>query len=107
MVKQLDALNSKAKAVRDLFTPDAIELRHQLSYLCAKSIIADPLQCRRKAEELLWKKCFYDVVTFSKIHSKVKNTILFFLIISSQHFLAFFWFATLEIKTYSTGQILS
>jgi hypothetical protein len=80
-VKQIDASNSKAKIIRDLFTPDAIELRNQLSYLCEKSIVADPLQCRRKAEDLLWRKCFYGVVTFAKINSKVS------IVLSPQPFL--------------------
>lgn len=64
---------SKAKVCQDLFTSEAIELRNQLSMLCAKSIAADPLQCRKKAEELLWKKCYYDVISSAKLLSKVKG----------------------------------
>jgi hypothetical protein len=70
-VKQLDSAVAKARACRDLFTPDIIELRSQLSYLCVKSMGADPIQCRRRAEELLWKKCYYDVITSTKINGKV------------------------------------
>lgn len=70
LVKQLDSAVVKAKACRDLFTPEVIELRSQLSYLCVKSMGADPLQCRRRAEELLWKKCYYDVITSAKINGK-------------------------------------
>lgn len=73
LIKQLDGLISRAKVCRDLFTTEAIELRNQLCMLCAKSIIADPLQCRKKAEELLWKKCYYDVISSAKILSKVKQ----------------------------------
>jgi len=71
LVKQLDGLVAKAKVCHDVFTPEAIELRAQLSHLCAKSITADPIQCRRRAEELLWKKCFYDVISFAKQIFKV------------------------------------
>ncbi|KAI9564133.1 hypothetical protein GHT06_007871 [Daphnia sinensis] len=70
LVKQLDSAVGKAKSCRDLFTPEVIELRSQLSYLCVKSMGADPLQCRRRAEELLWKKCYYDVITSAKISGK-------------------------------------
>jgi len=70
-VKQLDLAVAKARTCRDLFSPDVIELRSQLSYLCVKSMGADPIQCRRRAEELLWKKCYYDVISSTKINGKV------------------------------------
>ena len=72
LIRKLDSIVAKAlQGSGNLFTAEAIELRSQLTHLCNRSIIADPVQCRRKAEELLWRKCYYEVISAVKLNAKV------------------------------------
>ena len=75
MVKKLDAALSKVTNCRDLFRFELIELRQRLLALCSQSLATDPLQCRKKAEELVWRKCFYNVISMAKIFSQVPKSI--------------------------------
>jgi len=71
LIRKLDSIVAKAlQGSGNLFTAEAIELRSQLTHLCNRSIIADPVQCRRKAEELLWRKCYYEVISAVKLNAK-------------------------------------
>lgn len=50
----------------DLFTPKLKIHREKFREYCERLIFSEPLLFGHKAEELLWRKCYYDVVATAK-----------------------------------------
>jgi protein SMG5 len=70
IIKAHDAIFKQKKAYRDVFLPDAIMLRDRLQEYCEKLLFCSPVEYRRKAEELLWRKAFYDIIQLMKHNRK-------------------------------------
>ncbi|CAG5114669.1 unnamed protein product, partial [Candidula unifasciata] len=65
-IKCLDGINKGKKAYREVFSPDAVGLRNKLKDYCERLMFFNPVEYGRKAEEVLWRKVFYDVIQVVK-----------------------------------------
>ncbi|BFZ01958.1 hypothetical protein BsWGS_04997 [Bradybaena similaris] len=65
-IKCLDSINTGKKAYREVFSPDAVGLRNKLKDYCERLMFFNPVEYGRKAEEVLWRKVFYDVIQVVK-----------------------------------------
>ncbi|WAR00713.1 SMG5-like protein [Mya arenaria] len=65
-VKKLDESLKKKKAYREVFSQDAVGLRYKLREYCERLMFYNPLYYGRKAEEVLWRKVFYDIIQLIK-----------------------------------------
>ncbi|XP_017777944.1 PREDICTED: protein SMG5 [Nicrophorus vespilloides] len=65
--KRLDDARACANKILDLFKPSVQVLRSKLQEYCERLIFKEPLTFGLKAEEHLWRKCYYDVISTSKI----------------------------------------
>lgn len=79
-IKCLDNINKEKKAYREVFKQDAVGLRNKLKDYCEQLMFFNPIEYGRKAEEVLWRKVFYDVIqvikrsrTHVRHHSSVKT----------------------------------
>ncbi|GFO37961.1 protein smg5, partial [Plakobranchus ocellatus] len=79
-IKCLDNINKEKKAYREVFRQDAVGLRNKLKDYCEQLMFFNPIEYGRKAEEVLWRKVFYDVIQVIKRsrshvrhHSSVKT----------------------------------
>ncbi|CAL1537298.1 unnamed protein product, partial [Lymnaea stagnalis] len=68
-IKRLDSINKEKKAYREVFRQDAVGLRNKLKDHCERLMFFNPIEYGRKAEEVLWRRVFYDVIQVVK-HSK-------------------------------------
>ncbi|KAI8793396.1 nonsense-mediated mRNA decay factor SMG5-like [Biomphalaria glabrata] len=68
-LKRLDSINKEKKAYREVFRQDAVGLRNKLKENCERLMFFNPIEYGRKAEEVLWRRVFYDVIQVVK-HSK-------------------------------------
>ncbi|KAF5278649.1 hypothetical protein FQA39_LY00691 [Lamprigera yunnana] len=64
--RRLDDAHSCAQNVGDLFSPTVQIQRSRFQEYCERLIFSDPILFGRKAEELLWRKCYYDVISTAK-----------------------------------------
>lgn len=64
--RRLDDAHSCSKYVGDLFSPAVQIQRSRFQEYCERLIFSDPVLFGRKAEELLWRKCYYDVISMAK-----------------------------------------
>uniref|UniRef100_A0A8C1X7H0 Nonsense-mediated mRNA decay factor n=1 Tax=Cyprinus carpio TaxID=7962 RepID=A0A8C1X7H0_CYPCA len=55
---------------REVFKPENISLRNKLRELCVKLMFLHPVDYGRKAEELLWRKVYYEVIQVIKTNKK-------------------------------------
>lgn len=69
--RQLEDKQNRIQSCAELFQPDLIARRTRLAELCERLALAEPTIYGRKAEEILWKKTLYDVVSLSKRLRKV------------------------------------
>ncbi|KAI0220253.1 Protein SMG5 [Lamellibrachia satsuma] len=69
-IKRLDEIGRQKRAYRDVFMPEAIHLRSRLQDYCERLMLYGPLEYGRKAEELLWRKVYYDVIQLMKHNRK-------------------------------------
>lgn len=65
-IKCLEAINKSPKAYREVFRQDAVGLRNKLKNYCERLMFYNPVEYGRKAEEVLWRKVFYDVIQVVK-----------------------------------------
>lgn len=65
-VKKLDEALKQKKAYREVFHQDAVGLRYKLKEYCERLMFYNPLFYGRKAEEVLWRKVFYDIIQLIK-----------------------------------------
>ncbi|XP_052000383.1 nonsense-mediated mRNA decay factor SMG5-like [Xyrauchen texanus] len=69
-VHKLDAIISSKSSYREVFKPENISLRNKLRELCVKLMFLHPVDYGRKAEELLWRKVYYEVIQVIKTNKK-------------------------------------
>lgn len=63
----LDVKRSKCSTVLDLFTTCLEAQRMRLKSYCERLMFKDPLAYGREAKDILWKKCYYDVISTAKL----------------------------------------
>ncbi|MED6288569.1 Protein smg5 [Ameca splendens] len=71
-VHKLDAIIGSKSSYREVFKPENISLRNKLRELCVKLMFLHPVDYGRKAEELLWRKVYYEVIQVIKTNKKVR-----------------------------------
>lgn len=69
-VHKLDVIIGGKASYREVFKPENISLRNKLRELCVKLMFLHPADYGRKAEELLWRKVYYDVIQVIKTNKK-------------------------------------
>uniref|UniRef100_A0A674CN33 Nonsense-mediated mRNA decay factor n=1 Tax=Salmo trutta TaxID=8032 RepID=A0A674CN33_SALTR len=69
-VHKLDVIIGSKSSYREVFKPENISLRNKLRELCVKLMFLHPVDYGRKAEELLWRKVYYEVIQVVKTHKK-------------------------------------
>ncbi|KAJ8288028.1 hypothetical protein COCON_G00006870 [Conger conger] len=69
-VHKLDVIISNKSSYREVFKPENISLRNKLRELCVKLMFLHPVDYGRKAEELLWRKVYYEVIQVIKTNKK-------------------------------------
>uniref|UniRef100_A0A8C8FI30 Nonsense-mediated mRNA decay factor n=1 Tax=Oncorhynchus tshawytscha TaxID=74940 RepID=A0A8C8FI30_ONCTS len=69
-VHKLDVIIGSKSSYREVFKPENISLRNKLRELCVKLMFLHPVDYGRKAEELLWRKVYYEVIQVIKTHKK-------------------------------------
>ncbi|XP_061573426.1 nonsense-mediated mRNA decay factor SMG5 [Cololabis saira] len=69
-VHKLDVIIGSKSSYREVFKPENISLRNKLRELCVKLMFLHPVDYGRKAEELLWRKVYYEVIQVIKTNKK-------------------------------------
>lgn len=69
-VHKLDVIIGSKASYREVFKPENISLRNKLRELCVKLMFLHPVDYGRKAEELLWRKVYYEVIQVIKTNKK-------------------------------------
>ncbi|XP_034030142.1 protein SMG5 [Thalassophryne amazonica] len=69
-VHKLDGIIGSKASYREVFKPENISLRNKLRELCVKLMFLHPVDYGRKAEELLWRKVYYEVIQVIKTNKK-------------------------------------
>ncbi|XP_059574762.1 nonsense-mediated mRNA decay factor SMG5 [Alligator mississippiensis] len=69
-VHRLDLILGNKAAYQEVFKPENISLRNKLRELCVKLMFLHPVEYGRKAEELLWRKVYYEVIQLIKTNKK-------------------------------------
>ncbi|XP_061675011.1 nonsense-mediated mRNA decay factor SMG5 [Syngnathoides biaculeatus] len=69
-VHKLDVIVGSKASYREVFKPENISLRNKLRELCVKLMFLHPVDYGRKAEELLWRKVYYEVIQVIKTNKK-------------------------------------
>ncbi|KAA0702728.1 Protein SMG5 EST1-like protein B SMG-5 -like protein [Triplophysa tibetana] len=69
-VHKLDVIIRSKSSYREVFKPENISLRNKLRELCVKLMFLHPVDYGRKAEELLWRKVYYEVIQVIKTNKK-------------------------------------
>ncbi|KAK3097945.1 hypothetical protein FSP39_014736 [Pinctada imbricata] len=65
-IRKLDEILQQKKGYRDVFLQDAVGLRNKLKEYCERLMFYNPAEYGRKAEEVLWRKVFYDTIQLVK-----------------------------------------
>ncbi|XP_053405095.1 nonsense-mediated mRNA decay factor SMG5-like [Mercenaria mercenaria] len=65
-VRKLDEGLKKKRAYREVFHQEAVGLRYKLREYCERLMFYNPLYYGRKAEEVLWRKVFYEIIQIIK-----------------------------------------
>lgn len=73
-VKRVNDGRACAQTISDLFTPNLQIQRTKLRDYCERLIFSDPVLYARKAEEVLWRKAYYDVVSSAKQLKRLQYT---------------------------------
>ncbi|XP_015380477.1 PREDICTED: uncharacterized protein LOC107174153 [Diuraphis noxia] len=66
----LDDQRGRSLSCKDLFTASVDTQRIKLKNYCERMMLADPLCYGRKAEDIMWRKTYYDVYSTAKILRK-------------------------------------
>ncbi|KAJ0066685.1 hypothetical protein NL108_017875 [Boleophthalmus pectinirostris] len=69
-VHKLDLIIGSKASYREVFKPENINLRNKLRELCVKLMFLHPVDYGRKAEEVLWRKVYYEVIQVIKTNKK-------------------------------------
>ncbi|XP_022094451.1 protein SMG5-like isoform X2 [Acanthaster planci] len=70
IISKLDGVLRHKQPYRSVFEWDAVELRMKLKDLCERLMFLQPVDYGRKAEELLWRKVYYDVISVVRKNKK-------------------------------------
>ncbi|EHB01051.1 Protein SMG5 [Heterocephalus glaber] len=74
--QRLDLFLHKGNACKEVFKPHVLALRDAVQQVCIRLMFLYPVSYGRKAEELLWRKMYSDVVMlFMKTNRKHKDTV--------------------------------
>uniref|UniRef100_A0A1A8RB90 Nonsense-mediated mRNA decay factor n=1 Tax=Nothobranchius rachovii TaxID=451742 RepID=A0A1A8RB90_9TELE len=69
-VHKLDGIIGTKSSYREVFKPENISQRNKLREFCVKLMFLHPVDYGRKAEELLWRKVYYEVIQVIKTNKK-------------------------------------
>lgn len=69
-VHRLDLIINNKTAYQEVFKPENISLRNKLRELCVKLMFLHPVEYGKKAEEVLWRKVYYEVIQLIKTNKK-------------------------------------
>lgn len=69
-IKRLDEVLKQRKAYREVFTQDAVGLRNKLKEYSERLMFYNPIEYGRKAEDVLWRKVFYQIIQLIKQNRK-------------------------------------
>ncbi|XP_050402435.1 nonsense-mediated mRNA decay factor SMG5 [Patella vulgata] len=69
-IRKLDDITKQKKAYRDVFSQESVGLRNKLKEYCERLMFYNPGEYGRKAEEVLWRKVFYDIIQVIKHNRK-------------------------------------
>uniref|UniRef100_A0A8C6NLW3 Nonsense-mediated mRNA decay factor n=1 Tax=Nothobranchius furzeri TaxID=105023 RepID=A0A8C6NLW3_NOTFU len=69
-VHRLDGIIGTKSSYREVFKPENISQRNKLREFCVKLMFLHPVDYGRKAEELLWRKVYYEVIQVIKTNKK-------------------------------------
>ena len=69
-IRRLDEIIKQKRSYKEVFLPEAVNLRSRLQDYCERLMFYDAIEYGRKAEELLWRKVFYDVIQVMKHNRK-------------------------------------
>ncbi|XP_061414382.1 nonsense-mediated mRNA decay factor SMG5 isoform X1 [Lethenteron reissneri] len=74
VVHRLDTIISSSSVCQEVFKPENVSQRNKLRELCVKLMFLHPVDYGRKAEELLWRKVYYEVIHAVKANRKQLQT---------------------------------
>ncbi|KAF5394656.1 hypothetical protein PHET_10759 [Paragonimus heterotremus] len=69
-IKRLDSIYANGKAIKTVFSYEAYGYRLRLKETLQKLMFTDPANHARRAEELIWRKVFYEPLHMYKIYVK-------------------------------------
>ncbi|XP_054159127.1 nonsense-mediated mRNA decay factor SMG5-like [Oppia nitens] len=70
MGRQLESAIVSADSLRNVFTDNIVKSRDRFKDLCEDILYSSGSEFGRKAEDLLWKRCFHDLMQFYKQNKK-------------------------------------
>lgn len=75
MVRKLEAATASANTVREVFTGTTNDIRNKLKDQCLTVIsnVNDTTDLARKAEDVVWRKVYHDVMQAFKRLKKVRE----------------------------------
>ncbi|KAK7116433.1 nonsense-mediated mRNA decay factor SMG5-like isoform X2 [Littorina saxatilis] len=71
-IRCLEEIYKQKKSLRDVFNQEAVGLRNRLKDYCERLMFLNPVEYGRKAEEVLWRKVFYQIIQMLKHNKKLK-----------------------------------
>ncbi|KAL8616684.1 hypothetical protein ACOMHN_031666 [Nucella lapillus] len=71
-IRCLEEIYKKKKHMRDVFGQEAVALRNRLKDYCERLMFLNPVEYGRKAEEVLWRKVFYQIIHMLKHNKRLK-----------------------------------
>ncbi|XP_076443287.1 nonsense-mediated mRNA decay factor SMG5-like isoform X2 [Babylonia areolata] len=71
-IRCLEEIYKKKKHMRDVFSQEAVALRNRLKDYCERLMFLNPVEYGRKAEEVLWRKVFYQIIHMLKHNKRLK-----------------------------------
>uniref|UniRef100_S4R5J5 Nonsense-mediated mRNA decay factor n=1 Tax=Petromyzon marinus TaxID=7757 RepID=S4R5J5_PETMA len=74
VVHRLDTIISSSSVCQEVFKPENVSQRNKLRELCVQLMFLHPVDYGRKAEELLWRKVYYEVIHAVKANRKQLQT---------------------------------
>ncbi|XP_076323006.1 nonsense-mediated mRNA decay factor SMG5-like isoform X1 [Tachypleus tridentatus] len=68
--RRLEERIRAVSSLQELLGPEVTALRTRLKDYCERLMFSDPVEYGRKAEELMWRKVYYEIIQLSKQHQK-------------------------------------
>jgi len=76
---QLDEIYKSSNSFQKIFQSETTLEREKLQRYCETLIFKEPIECGKKAEEILWRRVFYEIINIVKANKKVIKQLFFFL----------------------------